>query len=195
MVLVFSLSGCAAALGHPAATDGAGQTVRQTIPVPNGTDAARLQTIATDPLFAGSSVTAPTPVPGDAGYNLKRGDVVTVQMGGDSNGTVSIAAAHAELERVRAAGWTVVGVQCTVDPSFTGATLYAVKSMGSFTAALEDFMLPASHTTTAYAPFHSENADPWTPNQAMTSSCIDGPATPTSTTEAIDTNIGQNATV
>ena len=195
VLIAFSASACTSAIGHSVASAGTDQPAQHTNPVPNATDAARLQTIAADPLFAGSSVIAPTPMPDNAGYNLQRGQVVTVQMGGDPNGTVSIASAHAELERVRAAGWTVVGVHCTVDPGFSNATLYAVKSMGSFTAALEDSIYPASHTTSAFAPFHSEKAAPWTPGQAVTTTCIDGPNAPTATTEAIDTNIGQHAQV
>lgn len=50
-------------------------------------------------------------------------------MGGDAKGAVSIGWAHAELERVRSAGWTVVAVECSVDPIFTNATVYAVKPM------------------------------------------------------------------
>jgi hypothetical protein len=145
--------------------------------------------------LVGSSIIAPTPTADVANFDLKRGHVVVVQMGGDPDGTVSIASAHAELERVRSAGWTVVAVECLVDPTFTGTTLYAVKSMGTFTAAMEDFIAPASHTTSAYAPFHSEHANPWTPNRAVTSTCIDGPDAPTSTTESVDTNIGQDALV
>jgi hypothetical protein len=177
-------------------SNGGATAVHHQAPLPNAADTARLQTLSTDALFTGSSITPPTPVPEDAGYDLQRGYAVTVQMGsGEAYSTISIADAHAELERVRSAGWTVVAVQCQVDPTFTRATLYAVKSIGSFTAALEDSIVSSSLTRTAYAPFHSEKSNPWTPSHPASSTCIDGPAAPTSTTQAIDTNIGRNTLV
>jgi hypothetical protein len=194
-LVAVSMTGCAPSFAYAPTSENGGSPVQHADPVPNATDASRLQKLSADPLFSGSSTTPPAPVPGGAGYDLKRGHVVTVRMGGDPNGTVPIGSAQAELERVRTSGWTVVAVECTVDPNFTAATIYAVKSMGSFTAALEDFVFPASHTTAAFAPFHSEGADPWKPNKAVTNTCVDGSAAPTSTTEAVDTNIGENALV
>ncbi|MGO4275949.1 hypothetical protein AB4Z22_39945, partial [Paenibacillus sp. TAF58] len=130
-----------------------------------------------------------------ANFNLNRGAAVTVVFGGDPNGSVSLALAHAQLERIRMDGWNVVAVECSVDPNFSYARIYATKAIGSFTAALQDSIGPAVVTMAAYAPFHTEGTDPWIPasNTSVARTCIDGPSAPTETTQSVDTNIDLHA--
>ncbi|MFE4467696.1 hypothetical protein ACFRFH_02665 [Leifsonia sp. NPDC056824] len=115
--------------------------------------------------------------------------------GGDPNGAVPIASAHAQLERIRDDGWKVVAVQCWVDPDFSNATIYATKTIGPFTAALSDEIDSGVITLAAYAPFHTEGSDPWIPDGKTTPAhtCIDGPAAPTETSQSVDTKISSQA--
>lgn len=111
--------------------------------------------------------------------------------------TVPIANAHAELAKVRAAGWTVVAVQCLVDPTLTSAQIYAVKDLGGFTASLTESISSSALTTVAYAPYHAEKPNPWFPgaDAAPTATCIDGPAAPKDATESVATDIGEKALI
>jgi hypothetical protein len=94
--------------------------------------------------------------------------------------SVSLATAHAQLERIQADGWKVVAVECLVDPAFSHATIYAIKRIGSFTTALTEEIAPAVVITAAIEPFHTEGSNPWRPNgkHTVAHTCIDGPGTP-----------------
>ena len=163
----------------------------------NAVDAQRLQLLTTDPLFSGASLNPAKPEAdaATANFNLNRGSAVVVAFGGDPNSAVPIAVAHAQLERLRGDGWNVVAVQCWVDPNFSSATIYATKTIGSFTAALADDIGPTAITLAAYTPFHTEGSDPWTPRgtTTLTRTCIDGPNAPTETSQSVPTNIGLHA--
>jgi hypothetical protein len=163
----------------------------------NAVDAQRLQLLTTDPLFSRASLDSSKPEAdaATANFNLNRGSAVTVVFGGDPNGTVSVALAHAQLERIRADGWNVVAVECSVNPNFSYARIYATKTIASFTAALTDDIGPGVVTLAAIAPFHTEGSDPWIPDGKTTlaHTCIDGPGAPTETTQSVDTNITGHA--
>jgi hypothetical protein len=158
-----------------------------------------LRTLADDPLFRGGRQTLAAPAPsGSSGYNVMRGDVATALLTGkEPFEKVSIATARAQLERVRAAGWTIVGVECTVDPDFTSARIYAVKNLGSFTGALMEDVSSSALTTSGFVPYHAEKPNPWTPapGSASANTCIDGPSAPTETTQSLITNISAKAVI
>lgn len=156
--------------------------------VADGTDDARLAALADDPLFTDGSVSGPQVPDTSANVSVQRG-AITVDGLWPSDVTAEPGpsgpawpAATAMLVQLREAGWRPVAVSCELDRSsgLEGATVFATKEFGDFTAALEAVVRPPSSKLVGYVPFHAEAVDPWSAHSEVPtgSSCLDGSGPP-----------------
>lgn len=156
--------------------------------VADGTDDARLAALADDPLFTDGSVSGPQVPDTSANVSVQRG-AITVDGLWPSDVTAEPGpsgpawpAATAMLVQLREAGWRPVAVSCELNRSsgLEGATVFATKEFGDFTAALEAVVRPPSSKLVGYVPFHAEADDPWSAHSEVPtgSSCLDGSGPP-----------------
>ncbi len=149
---------------------------------PNATDAARLTELAADPLLDGGEAAPAKGVPNtSANWNVRRASVVLDGEQSPADATTFTVAAAA-LALARTDGWSVVSVACQAHPAaLDSATIVALKRFDGFTAGVEIEVEESGWSARAYAPFHLEKANPWTPRKALPvgSSCLESATEPT----------------
>lgn len=150
-------------------------------------DDQRLSALASEPLLSGGDAIVGGDPNTSANYTFRRGSV-SVGYGpwGASGGhdEESWVSASTMLTDVRAGGWTVTGVECTVDDQsgFEGASLVALKDLGGFTAALEAEVDSGGSRVSGLVPYHDEPTNPWQPSDELEvgASCLELPEPPRS---------------
>lgn len=160
---------------------------------PNAVDDARLEALVAESVLADGTATAAHSPDTSANVTVQRGSVVvaepwpsgaTDEASGDDSSLPdpTWAAAQSMLATLREAGWEPIAVGCDVEQSglLGEATVFATKDLGDFTAAVESRVSVSDSSLAGYAPFHTEDPDPWTPSAAIApgASCLDGEAPP-----------------
>lgn len=161
---------------------------------PNATDDARLEALVAESVLAGGTAAEAHSPDTSANVTVQRGSVVvsdpwangaTDEAASGDDSTLpdpTWAAARSMLATLREAGWEPIAVSCELEQSgaLGEATVSATKDLGDFTAALESRISATDSSLAGYAPFHTEDPDPWTPSAAIApgASCLDGEAPP-----------------
>ncbi|WP_354568080.1 hypothetical protein [Glaciihabitans sp. UYNi722] len=149
---------------------------------PNATDADRPSQLTAEPLLEGGKAAPAKGMPDtSANWNVRRASVaLDGQQKPDDVTTLSVAATTLALARTD--GWSIVSVACKADTrGLASATIVALKKLDGFTAGVEITVLPSGWSARAYAPFHLQKANHWTPQKALATgaSCVESATAPT----------------
>ena len=151
----------------------------------NEVDEERLAALVAEPLLADGAERVGGDPNTSANVTIARGEVAVVRgPWGSSGGKADDPwqSSLAMLADIRAEGWSVTRIECSVGPSgdFSGASIIALKDLGGFTAALDAVTESGGSYVYGLVPYHTEPANPWQPSEelALGASCLELPEQP-----------------